>query len=279
MRFTLSVPLVLISLLPAAHADEPSAWVAQARTVHAKFTGKAGTLALFGDSITVSQAFWSPLAHAPKDLPASLAKDLEVVKEHLAEECWSKWRGPDYGNEGRKTIRWAEENIDAWLKKLNPEAAVILFGTNDLTQTDAADFERRTRAVVEKCLKNGTVVILTTIPPRAGLEKKAAEFAATQRKVAADLKLPLIDYHAKILELRPDDWNGSLPKFREVGAKNEYEVPTLVAGDGVHPSNPAKFREYSAESLKRNGYQLRTVMTLDAYADVIREVLAAEKKK
>ena len=51
--------------------------------VHAKFTGKPGTLALFGDSITVTKAFWSPLAFAPKDLPAPLAKDLEVVKKHM----------------------------------------------------------------------------------------------------------------------------------------------------------------------------------------------------
>ena len=127
--------------------------------------------------------------------------------------------------------------------------------------------------MVEKCLKNGTVVILTTIPPRAGFEKKAAQFADVQRKIATDLNLPLVDYHAEILKLRPDDWNGALAKFKQDGAKDVYQVPTLIAGDGVHPSNPAKFRDSSAESLKNNGYLLRTVMTLDTYADVIREVL------
>ena len=53
-------------------------------------------------------------------------------------------------------------------------------------------------------------------------------------------------------------------------------MPTLIAGDGVHPSNPAKLADYSAAALNANGYQLRTVLTLRAYADVIRRVLAAK---
>jgi hypothetical protein len=274
MHRILFAAFALLAVVPPVRAAEPPAWAEPMRKVHAKFTGKPGTLALFGDSITVTKAFWSPLAFAPKDFPAPLAKNLEVVKKHMLDDCWSKWRGPEYGSEGRKTIQWAEENIDNWLKKLNPEAAVLMFGTNDLNQVDEKEYDRRTRAVVEKCLKNGTVVILTTIPPRAGFEKKAAAFAEVQRKIAADLKLPLIDYHAEILKLRPDDWNGALAQFKVDGAKDVYQVPTLISGDGVHPSNPSKFQDYSADSLKRNGYQLRTVMTLNAYADIIREVLA-----
>lgn len=274
MRSTVWIMTGLLVVGPAARAADEPAWAEPMRQAHAKFTGKPGTLALLGDSITVSKAFWSPLASPPKDLPEPIAKNLELVKKHMLDDCWSKWRGPEYGSDGGRTTRWAEENVEAWLKKLNPEAAVVMFGTNDLGGTDAKEYDTRTRAVVEKCLKNGTVVILTTIPPRAGLEKKSKEFAEVARKVASDLKLPLIDYQAEILKLRPDDWNGGLAQFREDAAKDGYQVPTLVAADGVHPSNPAKFCDYRAESLKRNGYQLRTVMTLNAYADVIREVLA-----
>jgi hypothetical protein len=247
------------------------------RAVHSKFTGKPGTLALFGDSITVTKAFWSPLAYAPKDLPDPGAKNLELVKKHMLEDCWSKWRGPEYGSEGGKTTKWAEENLDNWLKKLNPEVAVIMFGTNDLTQVSAKEYDTSMRAVVEKCLKNGTVVILTTIPPRSGREKQAAAFADVERKISTDLKVPLIDYHAEIMKLRPDDWNGALPQFKDDAVKDGYQVPTLIAADGVHPSNPSKFQDYSADALKKNGYQLRSVLTLNAYADVIRNVLMAKK--
>ena len=47
--------------------------------------------------------------------------------------------------------------------------------------------------------------------------------------MAADLKVPLIDYHAEILKLRPDDWNGGLPQFKADAAKDGYAVPTLIA--------------------------------------------------
>lgn len=267
--------LALVTLVPAARgADEP-AWVKPAKEVRRKFTGEPGTLALFGDSITVSKAFWAPLANPPKDLPADVARPLDAVKGHMLRECWDKWRGAAYGNEGGQTAGWAEKNVDAWLQKLNPECAVIMFGTNDVTRTDADTYARQMRGVTEKCLKNGTVVILTTIPPRAGQEKKCEAFADAVRKLAADLKVPLVDYHAEVLKRRPDDWNGARPKFKEF-AKDGYQVPTLIAGDGVHPSFPAKLSDYSADALKSNGYQLRSVLTLTAYADVIRLALTAK---
>lgn len=259
---------------PAAARPDDPAWVAPMRKTHAAFTGTPGTLALFGDSITVSLAFWAPLEAAPKTLPPDDAKDLETVRGHMTAECWRKWRGPEYGNQGSMTIRWADENVAAWLKKLNPEAAVLMFGTNDLTQLDVKEYEAKTRAVAERCLKNGTVVLLTTIPPRAGRLDQAKAFAAAQRRVAAALGLPVIDYQAEILRRRPTDWDGSLPQFKEYAADG-YQVPTLIAGDGVHPSNPAKHADYAPAALDRNGFQLRSVLTLRAYADVIRRVLAA----
>jgi hypothetical protein len=275
-RFLLST-FTLLAFAPVARcADDLLAWVKPMHEVHAKFTGKPGTLALFGDSITDTKAFWAPLPYAPKTLPPDIAKSLAVVKKHMLDDCWGKWRGGEYGSESGQTAKWAEDNIDKWLKKLNPECAVILFGTNDIIRSDEKSYDKQMRAVVEKCLKNGTVVILTTIPPRAEQEEKAKAFAEIARKIAADFKLPLIDYHAEILNRRPDDWNGAMPKFKEF-AKDVYQVPTLISGDGVHPSYPSKRADYSAEALNSNGYQLRSVLTLHAYSAVISHILAKEK--
>src|SRR5262249_41368892 len=124
--------------------------------------------------------------------------------------------------------------------------------------------------------KNGTVVILTTPPPRSGLLEKSRQFAAAVRRVARDKQVPLIDYHAEILKRRPDDWDGTLAKFKEVKG-SEYEVPTLIARDGVHPSNPRAHQDSSDASLRANGYALRSYLTLLAYADVIRRVLPPEE--
>src|SRR5262249_17677750 len=143
---------------------------------------------------------------------------------------------------------------------------------NDLNQLDAKEYEEKTREVVARCLKNGTVVILSTIPPRSGRLDKARQFAEIVRKIGQDEKVPLVDYFAEILKRRPDEWDGSLAKFREVPG-GTYDVPTLLSRDGVHPSFPQKYRDFSQESLRNNGYGLRSYLTLLAYAEVIREVL------
>jgi hypothetical protein len=275
-RLPAIVLLGLLTLSTPVDAQTPESapvlWDAAMRDVHARFTGKSGTLALFGDSISVSLAFWAPLSSAPRGLSTELAADLQRVKSHLDPACWRDWRGPEFGNEGGKTIRWADEHVDAWLKRLNPESAVILFGTNDLTALGKDEYEENLRSVVQRCLANGTVVILTTPPPRHGLVEQSAEFAQIVRAVARELKVPLIDYHAEIVNRRPQDWDGALPQFRDAPG-DEYNVPTLIARDGVHPSNPRDHQDYSEESLSRNGYALRNALTLERYAEVIRRVL------
>src|SRR5262249_51226064 len=152
-------------------------------------------------------------------------------------------------NNGSMTIRWADENVDRWLGKLNPEAALIMFGTNDLGQLDLKEYQEKTAAVVDRCLKNGTVVILSTIPPRSGQLEKARRFAEAVRQVAKEKQVPLIDYFDEVLRRRPDDWDGALPKFKDAPG-DEYQVPTLIARDGVHPSSPKPYQDYSEESLR-----------------------------
>jgi hypothetical protein len=251
--------LVFSAPLRAADPD----WVEPMKEVHKKFTGTPGTIGLFGDSITVSLAFWAPVEFAPKTLDPETAKAFDTVKGYMQADSWRKWRGPEFGCQGSMTIRWADDNVDKWLKKLNPEAVVLMFGTNDLGQLEEKEYQAKTRTVVERCLKNGTVVMMTTIPPKSGALEKAKKFAEVQRKIAADLKLPLIDFQAEILKRRPDDWDGTLPKFKEF-AKDVYQVPTLIAADGVHPSNPKDFQDYTEKALANNGFHLRNYMTLHA---------------
>lgn len=275
MRFIATTLILLLSITSAFAGDKTKddrTWVEPMKKVHARFTGTKGTLACFGDSITVTMAFWSPLAGQPKNMPPAMAKAHDLVKDYMKPECWSKWKGPGYGNNGSMTIRWAHDNVDAWLKKLNPEVAVIMFGTNDLGQLKIDEYETKTRDVVDRCLKNGTIVILTTLPPRNGRLEQSKQFADVVRKIAKEKQVPLCDYQGEILKCRPDDWNGALPKFKDAPG-NEYEVPTLIARDGVHPSNPSKFRDFTEESLRSNGYALRNYVTLMSYAEVIREVL------
>ncbi len=251
-------------------ANGKPTWIAAMRKVHSRFKGDPGVLALFGDSITISRAFWFGLPYTRKNAPPAMEADFRLVKQRMLKDCWDR-KGPQFGNQGRMTIRWAHENVDSWLKKLNPEVALIMFGTNDLHQLKLDEYDKKMREVVKKCLDNGTVVILSTIPPRHGYAEKSAEFADTVRKIARDMRVPLTDYHAEILRRRPDDWDGKLDKFSDYQG---FDVPTLIARDGVHPSNPKKYRsDYSAEGLEHNGFVLRNYLALTKYAEVIRQTL------
>jgi hypothetical protein len=274
----------ILSLFSAAGAlaDPPTndapAWALPMKAVRSRFTGTPGTLAIFGDSITISMAFWAPLRGDPKNMPDEMAAAHKLVKAYMRPECWAEWRGPKFGNNGSMTIRWAHENAAKWLKDHNPEAAVIMFGTNDLGALELKEFEQKTAEVVDLCLKNGTIAILTTLPPRSGHLEKSKTFAEAVRRVAKEKRVPLIDYQAEILKRRPDDWDGALAKFKDVPG-GEYEVPTLIARDGVHPSNPAAHKDFSEDSLQRNGFLLRNYLTLMAYADVIERVLRPDRAK
>lgn len=245
-------------------------WVPAMRRVHARFDGQPGTFAQFGDSITVSRAFWTALQWDRKNETAELREAFALVSGYMKPECWDG-KGPEQGNQGMMTIRWAHQNVDRWLAALDPEVAVMMFGTNDIGSVPLDEYESKTREVVEKCLANGTVLILSTIPPKHNRAEQAAQYAEVCRRLARELKLPLVDYHAEILRRRPDDWDGAQEQFSQYQG---YEVPTLISRDGVHPSNPKQFvNDFSAEGLRCNGFTLRNYQVLLRYAEVIRWVL------
>jgi|SRR6266850_2147308 len=146
--------LLTSSMAAAIIAAESPPWVEPMKRVHARFHGTNGTFAQFGDSITITMAFWAPLAGSPKEMNPEMTKALKLVKACQKPECWEKWKGPQFGNNGSMTIRWAYDNVDAWLEKLNPEAAVIMFG--DLVFVSGQSFElwQRTVPIIRPTLQD-----------------------------------------------------------------------------------------------------------------------------
>lgn len=281
-------PLVPDDIKRAARKNEPDlgaweygsdrrAWVEPMRKVHARFKGTPGTVAMLGDSITYSRAFWSPLAAQPANLSPADQHAYALVKTHMRAESFEQ-KGPAFGNQGSMTIRWARENVRLWLDKLNPEVAVIMFGSNDVGQMEVDEYQKTLREVASACLANGTIVILTTPPPQTARLEKCLRFAEAVRQVATDLNFPLMDYSAQIFMRRPTDWDGAAAEFKEVPG-DTYDVPTLISRDGVHPSNPQRYsNDFSAEALRISGFGLRNYLTLLAYSEVIAELLRPETK-
>jgi hypothetical protein len=241
-------------------------WVAPMREVHQRFKGKPGTLAQYGDSITIANPFLGEYGWAKKIEPKNCAPDVkaecELVQKHADLGLWVKWKG--IGNTGMTTSDWLRTGVDGWQKQLNPEAAVIMFGTND--GMTAPQYAENIASACRRMMADGTVPLLTSPPPKPGQTKEPYRLACVT--AAKALKIPLIDFQGEILRRRPNDWDGQLPQFKEY---KTYQQPTLMADS--HPSYPKPWiNDFSEEGLNKNGYNLRNYMTIRAYAEVIAKV-------
>lgn len=251
-------------------------WVEPMRQVHRKFKGKAGTLAQYGDSITVTMAFlaphtWQPRIR-PKNCPPDVQKELDALVGYTDRTLWRKWKGGEWGNTGMMKSNWLLDNIDPWQKKMNPEVSVIMFGTNDIGSIWPPEYTENMAAAIRRMLADGTVPMLTSIPPAN--KGGHREYWLAALSISHGLKVPLIDYYGEIVRRRPDDWNGRLDKFKD---RKGYQVLTLVSGDGTHPSNPKEYQnDFSEKALSTNGFNLRNYMTLRMYYQVMTKVLEAK---
>jgi hypothetical protein len=233
---------LFVFLLLTSFVFTEELWVKSMTDVHKNFKGKKGTVACFGDSITNAKEFWATIPNG-----TSNCKDINIKEliNYIDKSTWNL-KGREYGNKGGWKITDGLEGVDTWLKKQNPEVAIVLFGTND-TDLGAnpvkTKFEENLGKFVQKCLDNGTIVILTTPPPQKS-DNRPKRFGDSAKKVAEQKGVPVVDYWDAILKRRPErTW-----------------FKTLISDDGTHPS--WKGNDWSEEGLKNSGYGLRNYVTL-----------------
>jgi hypothetical protein len=240
-------------------------WVAHMKEVHGKPGGKKGVIVKYGDSITYTRAFFCPLQWGPKNVPAELKDTAKWIKGYIQKECW-KWEGGANGCYSGTTADWGLKGMDKWLKKHNPEVALIMWGTNDTKKKISKEKYKATMSgIVDKVLANGTIPVLYTIPPRASQGSKAdvkkvvESYVEAVREIAAEKKIPLIDFYQEILTRQPTDFGKTL------------------MGDELHPSYPKGHQnDFKEESLKLSGYTLRNYLTLKMLHEIRMNVLEAK---
>lgn len=260
MRVLNLLALMLVTTVASA-ADAIPDWVEPMRKIHEGFEGDQNYVAQFGDSITTSLAFWSPLGW---DDPEQYLPDDDGLPKKPSGKRWRdviqgvRDKGSALGNDGG----WRVGNIlqvqAKVLKDKRPAAAIIMVGTNDVRGNKVpAGYGEGLAKIVDNCLAAKCIPLLTTIPPMRDHDRAVGEANAIIQKLAAERKIPLIDYHAAILERRPGQaWD-----------------KTLISADGVHPS-AGKTNVYSAENLKNDGYALRNWVTFLKFREVYFYVLA-----
>lgn len=226
-------------------ADEP-AWVAPMKAVHAKGKGVKGSVSQIGDSITYTMAFLSFLSW-------NKPEGFESVTGYINCAQTRERKGGEHCNYSGWTSGDGLSKIKQVLDAEKPEIAVIMYGTNDVTKGVPLDtYHKNMAAIIDACTEAGCVPIVSTIPPYPGKDDKAKALNEELKKVAAEKKVPLVDYYAAVLERQPGEaWNGTL----------------LGKGD-VHPSG-GESHVFTDDNLKKCGYALRNYVTLKAMKDVI----------
>ncbi len=132
------------------------------------------------------------------------------------------------------------------IKKYNPQMALYMLGTNDINggRTVAAYIADVEKAL-DMLMDNGTIPILSTLPPIRGKTAQVDEFCKALRELAAKKKIPLLDLNAEM-------------KARA----GEQMESAYLGGDGVHLSFPNAGGPASDENLKHSGYLLRCYMAV-----------------
>lgn len=148
------------------------------------------------------------------------------------------------------------------IRKYQPQVAILMLGTNDAwanrpPEKYLADME----TIVTRLLDNGTIVILSTIPPLIDNLELQGRYNQELWKLAEGHQLPVIDFYGEILARRPGmTWDGTL----------------LYKGDGHPTAEMNGVTPTSAptpENLKQSGYLLRGWLSVKKLEEVKSRVL------
>lgn len=232
------------------------------------FGNRPGVFAKIGDSITASPSFLQALACRRPQLGAwsalrgtveffgatSVPRGSEEAGCSVS-DSYSRvgvaavpgWRAVD----ALSRLEASPECLDlpavsCELQQTRPSVALIMFGTNDLTEFTAVQFRRDLARVARLVEDAGTIPVISTIPPRPRwpFSRRVARFNAEITALAENRALPLWNY------------------WRQMVAPG---VPDLGLGeDGVHPSAlcpPCTAIDFRPEGL-RQGYALRNLGAL-----------------
>lgn len=225
--------------------------IAAMKQVHAKGKAQKGSVSQIGDSITYTKAFLAGMAWGEVKGPEWTSLTGRVNGKLLNER-----KGPDHGNYSGWTAADGLGKIKSVLAAEKPEIAVIMYGTNDANKNVPPDtYGKNLAAIVDACIEAGCVPVISTIPPILNKEEKVAALNAVVKKLAAERKIPLVDFYAEILSRQPGTaWNG-----------------TILGNNDVHPSGGKNF-DFSESNLKTCGYALRNFLTCKVLKEVIENV-------
>jgi hypothetical protein len=224
-----------------------------------------------GDCMTENEYFLSPFSAKQYDLGQS--HDLQAVIDQFAgvPARQGEWQKDSFATSGLAAAKgfnvagpldptWAnpqwckggESPAACEYRVAKPSVAIIMFGTNDASYTDAATYDYYLRTLVGLTLDNGVLPLLNTFPTRPEAPEKSLLLNQIVIKIAVDYGVPLVNLN-RALEALPN--HGVDPN------------------DTIHLSVPADKRVdvFSDQNLQA-GFTVRNLVTLQALQAVLEAV-------
>jgi len=246
------------------------------KEVAKKFTGAEGVVLHLGDSITYASPYtswarggegktpedeavlrWSHCGEG-NDLDGCYLASYDVVYNDRSYTAASGVRADQYLAGGHRGLPPLEEIVT----KYDPQIAIVMLGSNDVhAKRSVEDYLRDMEAIVQRLSANGTVVVLSTIPPVYFDDARAQQYNAALWGLAERHKLPIIDLYGEILARRPGTtWDGTL--------LNKGDVHPTATREGVTPTS-----EPTPENLRESGYLLRGWLSVQKLREVKARVI------
>ena len=246
------------------------------KEVAKKFTGAEGVVLHLGDSITYASPYtswarggegktaedeailrWSHCGEG-NDLDGCYLASYDVVYNDRSYTAASGVRADQYLAGGHRGMPPLEEIVT----KYDPQIAIVMLGSNDVhAKRSVEDYLRDMEAIVQRLSANGTVVVLSTIPPVYFDDARAQQYNAALWALAERHKLPIIDLYGEILARRPGTtWDGTL--------LNKGDVHPTATREGVTPTS-----EPTPENLRESGYLLRGWLSVQKLREVKARVI------
>ena len=247
--------LLLLALLIAAVGafaeGEEEYWVQPMKEVHKNFKGTKGFVAMYGDSITYDKNFWTPMGKGK--VLNNKEVDIKKIRAYVAKESWFA-KGTANCNMDRWTVKDAMKIIDGVLEKQKPEVAIVMYGTNDFRDAfEINHYDVEYRDLLKKIMATGCVPIISTLPPNNLNPGMLAVYNPEIRKIAVELKIPLVEFYEECMKRQP-----------------EKAIPILC--DGIHPTWGGE-SDFSEDALNTSGYNLRNYLTVKMFDKVYEKVL------
>lgn len=205
----------------------------------------AGNVAVFGNSITNTRAFWVPFAYnEPGVVPGTNAASYIIDKDNTINCATSRY-----------TIDNGIQCLVPALDNLKPEVILCEYGTNDVNDGNIGSFGTVYRRYIDTVLSRGVIPIVSTVPPRGdNRELVTIQINDTIKSIAVEKKIVLVDFYQAFM-----DHTGNNPFTDQ-----------WMDAERIHPSGGCALTEMTQPQC---GYAIRNAVSWHAVNKVLRIII------